>query len=52
MKKKPYQAPAVRKVRLVVEDAVLAVCHTSPAQDPKGAISCEITPGCWKPPGN
>lgn len=52
MNKKSYRAPTVRKVRLVVKDAILAVCHVSPAMDPRGgeSVPCEINPGCWRAP--
>ncbi len=50
MNKKTYQAPAVKKVRLMVKNAILAVCHTSPVNDPKGTSSCKLTPRCWRAP--
>jgi hypothetical protein len=51
--KKPYEAPTVRRVRLVVRNAVLATCHSSPNLNPRlGAQSCSMVPqGCWNPPG-
>ncbi len=46
MNKKPYEAPIVKKVRLEVRNAVLAVCHSSPNLSPKvGAIACHV-PTC------
>jgi hypothetical protein len=49
MKNKLYEAPAIKKVRLVVKNAVLAVCRTSssatPANDP--GPDCKINPGCF-----
>lgn len=51
MKKKPYEAPAVKRVRLVVNNSILAVCHSSPNLTPKGISSCTLTQGCYNPPG-
>jgi hypothetical protein len=51
MNKKSYQPPTVKKVRLVIKNSVLAVCHASPNMDPKsGAVGCSLTPGCWRHP--
>jgi len=51
MNKKRYEAPMVRRVRLVVKDAILGNCHSSPNLTPKSATSCSTTPtGCWNPP--
>jgi hypothetical protein len=50
MNKKTYEAPAVRKVHLVIQNAILAVCHNSPNLDPRGAQGCRITVGCYNPP--
>lgn len=50
MDKKPYQAPAVTKVRLVVKNAVLGNCHASPNLDPKsGPVPCSPLTGCYNP---
>lgn len=35
MNKKPYRRPLVKRVRLVVKNAVLAVCHSSPNLTPR-----------------
>ena len=57
MSKIEYRAPEVRKVKLQVKNAILAVCHTSPTQTPRGpgslpgATPCNITPGCFTGPG-
>jgi hypothetical protein len=49
MSRKLYEAPAVKKVRLVISNAILSVCHTSsnstPANDP--LPSCHDNPGCY-----
>jgi hypothetical protein len=52
MKKKRYEAPAIRKVRLVVENAVLAVCHSSPNLNPRSVTGegCRLQPTCFNPP--
>ncbi len=51
MEKKAYEAPAVRKVRLVVTHAILADCHNSPNLEPKGELgSCTVTVGCYYGP--
>jgi hypothetical protein len=51
--KNRYEAPTVRRVRLVVKHAILAECHSSPNLNPKlGLQSCSMVPaGCWNPPG-
>lgn len=54
MTKIPYEAPAVKKVHLVIQNSVLAVCHTSPSQTPHdyvGAPPCNLAPGCFSGPG-
>ena len=50
--KKQYEAPSVRKVRLVVKNAILGNCHASPDYTPEiGAQTCAMVPqGCWFPP--
>jgi len=52
MEKKTYQAPKVKRIRLVVKHAILADCHESPNLTPKiGAQTCSMVPtGCWNPP--
>jgi hypothetical protein len=51
--KKLYEAPAVKKVRLVVSNAILAVCNTSsnftPKDDPTPGAGCGMNPGCFNP---
>lgn len=50
MEKKIYQAPEVKKVRLDVKGAVLAVCHASTVIDSNtpplgcGINTCSMTP--------
>jgi len=54
MTKKPYEAPVVKKVHLVIENSVLAVCHTSPTHVPNdinSGLPCNIAPGCFTGPG-
>jgi len=51
MNKKRYEAPVLKKVRLVVKNAVLGGCHSSPNLDPKeGGIACSTLTGCYNPP--
>lgn len=55
MNKKPYQAPAIKKVRLEIKNAVLAVCHNSPNLTPRAGTypnitPCRVTVGCYNPP--
>jgi len=50
MNKKRYEAPVLKKVRLVVKNAILAQCHDSPVMDPKGIAPCSQTPGCYNAP--
>jgi len=40
-KKRPYEAPAVRKVKLVHEEMAAAVCKTSTSR-------IGPTTGCWR----
>jgi len=50
MSKQRYEAPAVKKGRLVVKPAILSVCHSSPNLTPKGAFPCAMTVGCYEAP--
>ena len=53
MNKKRYEAPAVKRVRLVVTNSILAVCHSSPNLTPRsqqGGASCAIAIACYNPP--
>jgi hypothetical protein len=50
MNKKTYVAPAVRKVHLVIQNAILAVCHSSANLDPKGTLGCTVTVDCYTLP--
>ena len=51
MNKKRYEAPALKKVRLVVKNAVLGSCNSSPNLDPKdGVIACSVLLNCYTPP--
>jgi hypothetical protein len=52
MKKKAYVAPVVRKVRLVVKNAILGNCHSSPDLTPRvGDQTCTLVPqDCWYGP--
>ncbi|HOE69587.1 MAG TPA: hypothetical protein PLE10_03725 [Brevefilum sp.] len=45
MNKKTYAAPQVKKVKLEIKNAILAVCNQSPSvMDPKdGPVPCSIT---------
>ncbi len=54
MDKKVYKAPQVKKVKLVIKNAILAVCHTSPTYTPgdPSTTPCNITPGCFSGPGS
>lgn len=50
--KKKYEAPKVQKVQLVIENAVLGVCHASPNLTPIN-LGCGVHPAaaCWEGPG-
>jgi len=51
MNKKRYEAPAVKRVRLVIKNSVLAVCHSSPNLTPRSqGASCNISVACYNPP--
>ncbi len=45
--KKPYQSPKVQKVKLVLRDAVLGTCHSSPVMTPAGVNGCAVELNCW-----
>ena len=47
--KKKYEAPAVKKVRLAINNAILAGCHSSPNITPlTGTTTCITEPvGCY-----
>ena len=46
--KKPYEAPAVKKVKLEIKNAVLSVCNSSTNSDPNGGASCHVAlGGCY-----
>lgn len=48
MNKKPYKAPVVKKVRLEMSTAVLAVCHSSTVGDSRTApTGCRISEECF-----
>jgi hypothetical protein len=50
MKKKSYEAPAVRKVRLVIRNAILGTCHSSPDFTPQTyPVPCLPSTGCYYP---
>jgi hypothetical protein len=43
MNKKAYEAPVVRKVRLVLQEAILGHCNTSTNNYAGDLINCYIT---------
>lgn len=51
MNKKQYTTPVVNKVKLVVKNAMLGFCHSSPNLFPKDSnIWCQNQSGCSNPP--
>ena len=48
--KRTYEAPKLTKVRLVVANAVLAVCHSSPTMTPWAApaYNCKLATACFE----
>lgn len=50
--KKQYEAPMIKKVNLVIKNAVLGTCHSSPNLTPKTLVStCSQVPeACWYGP--
>lgn len=53
MIKKPYETPQITKVKLVIKNSILAVCHSSPNMTPgppEAPTPCTITSGCFNPP--
>jgi hypothetical protein len=50
--KKVYQTPKIEKVHLVVKNAVLGVCHTSPLPTANTPQGCDVLfIGCYEGPG-
>lgn len=50
--KKAYQAPKIEKVHLVVKNAVLGTCHTSPLPTALSTAGCdEVFVACFQGPG-
>lgn len=53
MSKQRYEAPAVRRVRLVVKNAILSTCHSSPNLTPRDVAipgaGCAVNTGCYNP---
>jgi hypothetical protein len=48
MNKKPYEAPIVKKVRLEVRNAVLAICYSSTNSSPKNdPFPCNAAQHCY-----
>jgi len=51
MDKKKYESPKLTKVRMVVTESVLAICHSSPTQTPAtGGRTCSIELNCREAP--
>ena len=51
LNKKRYDPPTVTRVRLVVKDAILANCNSSPDLTPKNELgACSALTGCFYPP--
>lgn len=53
MNKKTYAAPVVTKVELKIQNAILAVCHSSATtMDPRtGSAPCSVAINCFNPGG-
>lgn len=49
MNKKTYEKPVVQKVKLSINDAILATCHSSPNMTP-AEPNCQTTAACYNPP--
>jgi len=47
-KKKLYSKPEVKRVKLKINNAILATCHSSPNVTPIEGGGCAIS-GCWTP---
>ncbi len=39
--RKPYEKPVITRVRLEVEETVLAACKTTPGKGPQPAFPCK-----------
>ena len=50
-KKKSYHKPEVKRVKLMINNAILATCHSSTILTPyiEGS-ACTMTTGCLNPP--
>ena len=47
--KRVYSAPKATRVKLVVKNAILGTCHTSPVLTPQRVQSCVYELSCWTP---
>lgn len=49
MNKRTYAAPRIKRVKLEIKNAILAVCNQSPTiMDPKvGPVPCSAAVGCY-----
>jgi hypothetical protein len=47
--KRAYATPKATRVKLVVKNAILGTCHTSPVLTPQRVLSCEFELSCWTP---
>ena len=46
--KRPYHKPALRQVKMVVEEALAPGCKTPASNGPTGAFPC-LAPQCFSP---
>jgi len=49
-KKKLYRKPEVKRVKLTINNAILATCHSSTNLTPLEGTACSIATECFIPP--
>jgi hypothetical protein len=51
MDKKKYVSPKLIKVKMVMTESVLSVCHASPTNTPAlGGRTCSVEQNCYQAP--
>jgi hypothetical protein len=50
MQKKRYQTPTITRVKLIVKNSILSVCHSSPQMTPGPPITeaCTMVTTCFQ----
>jgi hypothetical protein len=49
MNKKPYNAPKITRIKMVIQEAILGICHNSPGNTPAGwPRPCSMEQNCFE----